>query len=500
MSQIIPIYIPTYINSEQYAPARVLPRLFFYNGLIECQRYYIESGSLTTAGFSTEQTAFPYFDNYNVVSGSFPTIDSLSLLFNNENAAYGQIPTENLYTQYWETYINLLYNPRTRLLNASAIIPLADYFDMELNDIVSFRGNYYHLRAINEYSLQTGECTIQLLGPIIGDTLSQNAEPCRFNFSVANQVWTVTKCDNTATFTGVTFNTTASLSDGNVIRWGSPGELEGCYTITSSMDTPDLTGSIVYSVFDNCVNCNTTTTTTTIGPTTTTTTLSPNCVCYEVVVTSDGGGESFSAGISYLPCDGGTNVNRNFLNPGTYYQCARVIGGLPQIEFTFGTGTISPVGSCNTGNCPPGTTTTTTTPTTTTTTAPPTTTTTTLAPTTTTTTTNTANLAWTYSETGGANGYMDLYVNGSIVESRSNTSSGNRAVNVGDTINVEVNCQTCGSPDNRSNAYCTGIINDADCKISDIANIFTTVYTVQLADVGTTLNLDTFAACAGGCL
>lgn len=138
----------------------------------------------------------------------------------------------------------------------------------------------------------------------------------------------------------------------------------------------------------------TTTSTTTTAPTTTTTTLSEDCVCYEVIVTSDGGGESFSAGIQYLPCDGGSNVNRNFLNPGTYYQCARVIGGLAQIEFTFGTGTITPVGSCNTGTCPPGTTTTTTgaptttttTSTTTTTQAPTTTTTTTLAPTTTTTT------------------------------------------------------------------------------------------------------------------
>ena len=173
MSQNIPIYIPTYINSATYTPARVLPRLFFYNGLIDCQRYYIESGSLTTSGVTLEQTAFPYFDNYNVVSGSFPTTDSLSLLFNNENAAYGEIPTENLYTTYWETYIQLLYNPKTRLLNCSAIIPLADYFNMELNDIVNFRGNYYHLRAINDYSLKTGECTLQLLGPIIPDALSR---------------------------------------------------------------------------------------------------------------------------------------------------------------------------------------------------------------------------------------------------------------------------------------------------------------------------------------
>jgi len=172
MSQIIPIYIPTYINSAQYSPARVLPRLFFYNGLLDCEKYYIEEADATYGGISTQQFAFPYFDNYNVVSGSFPTTDSRTLLFNNENAAYGEIPTQTLYSEYWEKYISLLYNPKTRLLECSAIIPLADYVNMELNDIVNFRGNYYHLRAINEYSLKTGECTLQLLGPIIADSLT----------------------------------------------------------------------------------------------------------------------------------------------------------------------------------------------------------------------------------------------------------------------------------------------------------------------------------------
>jgi len=171
MSQIIPIYIPTYINDQNYNPARVLPRLFFYNGLVDCESYYIESGSLTAAGGAIEQTKFPYFDNYNVVSGSFPTTNSRTLLFNNEQTSYGQVPIQSLYTEFWESYVNLLYNPKTRLIECSAIIPLADYVTMELNDIVNFRGNYYHLRAINDYSLKTGECNLQLLGPIISDTL-----------------------------------------------------------------------------------------------------------------------------------------------------------------------------------------------------------------------------------------------------------------------------------------------------------------------------------------
>ena len=177
MSQIIPIYIPTFISDQNYNPTRVLPRLYFYNGLIDCESYYIESGSLTQSGVTKEQTKFPYFDNYNVVTGSFPTTDSLSLLFNNEAPAYGEIPTQNLYNQYWETYISLLYNPTTRLLRGEAIIPLADYFDLELNDLVQFRGNVFHLRSINDYNITTGEAQVELLGPIIPGALDRNVAP-----------------------------------------------------------------------------------------------------------------------------------------------------------------------------------------------------------------------------------------------------------------------------------------------------------------------------------
>ena len=174
MAQIIPIYIPTYISDQNYNPTRVLPRLLFYNGLIDSEEWYLESGSSAVGGVPFAQTQFPYFDNYNVVSGSFPTTNSDSLLFYNEAAVYGEVPTDSLYSNYWSRYVNLLYNPRTRLVNASAIIPLADYFKMELNDIVEFRGNDYHLRAINDYNLSTGECSIQLLGPILEGSLNVN--------------------------------------------------------------------------------------------------------------------------------------------------------------------------------------------------------------------------------------------------------------------------------------------------------------------------------------
>ena len=174
----VPMWIPYYIADDKYTPARVLPRLYFYNGLVESQKYWIEGYQNSTSSVAVSDFySYPYFDNYstgslNGTASQYPQLDSLSLLYNNEQSVWGTTPSGSLISDYWATYLGLLYNPRTRLVDATAVIPLAQYFDLELNDIAQFRGNYYHVRAINDYNITTGECNIQLLGPIISDTIA----------------------------------------------------------------------------------------------------------------------------------------------------------------------------------------------------------------------------------------------------------------------------------------------------------------------------------------
>ena len=185
------IYIPTFIADNEFNPSNVLPRFFFYNGEKECQPYrvwYANEPNLFSL-FVTSSNTFPYFDHYDTGSSSEgnPTTDSNSLLFFNETAAYGSTPANTLFSEYWQTYIELLYDPTTRLINCSANIPLADYFKMELNDICEFRGNYYHLRAINDYNLVTGECKIQLLGPIIQDAMDDILKKAAVSGSIPTQ-------------------------------------------------------------------------------------------------------------------------------------------------------------------------------------------------------------------------------------------------------------------------------------------------------------------------
>ena len=210
----IKIYIPTFVSDQNFTPARVNPRAFFYNGTLDCEPFLIEANE----GGVISQTpipAFPYFDHYSLEpGGTEPGPSSNSLLFLNENAVYGTPPTSSLYDSYWEKYVSLLYDPATRLLDASAIIALADYNEMELNDIVQFRGNYFHLRAINEYDVKTGVCKIQLLGPILNDALDIPAPIiCDFDFTAVNYTPTPTTTTTTSTTAiGPTTTTTTSTT------------------------------------------------------------------------------------------------------------------------------------------------------------------------------------------------------------------------------------------------------------------------------------------------
>ena len=168
------LYIPTFITNENFDPAIINPRIFFYNGLKTISPSYVLS-RLSEDRFSQfvgRPGHFPYFDHYS--SGSVdetPDSTSESLLFFNEGTAYGSLPTDTLYTKYWDTYIELLYNPKTRFIECEANLPFGLFVDLKLNDIVLFKGSHYHLRAINDYNLKTGDCKLQLLGPIIKDSL-----------------------------------------------------------------------------------------------------------------------------------------------------------------------------------------------------------------------------------------------------------------------------------------------------------------------------------------
>lgn len=66
-----------------------------------------------------------------------------------------------------------------------------------------------------------------------------------------------------------------------------------------------------------------------------------NCGRYYVTITSPGGGV-----VEYNDCDTGQTFAIGLSGPGSFYQCAQITGGLPQISIISGTGTIDSTGLC----------------------------------------------------------------------------------------------------------------------------------------------------------
>jgi hypothetical protein len=117
----------------------------------------------------------------------------------------------------------------------------------------------------------------------------------------------------------------------------------------------------------------------------------------------------------------------------------------------------------------------------------------------------TATLSWTYSETGGANAEMRIYVNSVAVETRTNTSSGTwTGLETGDEIYVEIELLgACSGNDDAGNVYTQsskGTLVDAACFVASTGTLTTSTYTVIAGDLGTTITLDTYASCDSGCL
>jgi len=112
-------------------------------------------------------------------------------------------------------------------------------------------------------------------------------------------------------------------------------------------------------------------------------------------------------------------------------------------------------------------------------------------------------LAWSYSETGGADGEMRIYVNSSNVITATSTSNGTYTIYEGDTISCQIEIlSACGSPDDagavetQSNR---GTLVDTDCFVASTGTLITPTYTVVAGDVGTTITLAAFANCGGSC-
>jgi hypothetical protein len=88
--------------------------------------------------------------------------DAYSVAFGLESNVSGDLPKNTLYFGFWNEYISRLYSSRSRIVTMTAHIPVGEWLDMNLNDVIAISGNYYILQKVT-YDLTTEKGKIELM-------------------------------------------------------------------------------------------------------------------------------------------------------------------------------------------------------------------------------------------------------------------------------------------------------------------------------------------------
>ena len=138
--------------SEALEP--VIPKpILFYNNIVNLNGNSIafENGNSIFNNLNTAQNTL----GLNTVSNS--------LLFNNEFSTWnGAFINNTLYSNYWQNYIQSIFNIKKRSFKFKAKLPTYLLTQIKLNDVIKIKDNYF---TINDYNINLldGEATFNLI-------------------------------------------------------------------------------------------------------------------------------------------------------------------------------------------------------------------------------------------------------------------------------------------------------------------------------------------------
>ena len=159
-SFILPL-IHTHNEAGEHVPVKPKTRFLFYNGLKT-----VDGISWRLNGYSNNY--YPLVSN----SSTFPmTTDGIVLNWFNDIGYWGTsvpgYPTQlgnDMYNQYWATYIESLYNKNARRLTGTFILNNVDLQNLSFDDIIFLDGNYYRPEKIMDAPIgEPNKVKVQLI-------------------------------------------------------------------------------------------------------------------------------------------------------------------------------------------------------------------------------------------------------------------------------------------------------------------------------------------------
>ena len=200
-------------KAPDYKPYIPKPILFYHDGTIT-DSIYLNNGTTSTA-----------YTNLNMFSNSLEVNGvRYSLTWQAENdVKVPNLPLEhNLYSTYYNGYLQNLFNPKSRLIRVKAHFPLSLITKLRLNDRLIIRDKRYIINELKS-DITSGEVELSLINdfrPMINDDVVKNAVvpssggTTTINWKVSPN-WTESVTFD-STWTGVTFSPTTITSNTSV--------------------------------------------------------------------------------------------------------------------------------------------------------------------------------------------------------------------------------------------------------------------------------------------
>lgn len=141
-----------YVGDTDGEPMQIDFLLAYYAG-----KKSINSTYLIDFNTQTEFAVMSPFSDYPTSSST-----SKSLAFGLEACYLGDMPTNTLYMEYWQPYLSRLYATSSRLVTMTAIVPVGEWLNLDLNDTLAISGNYYKIQTV-DYDLLNQKAVFQLI-------------------------------------------------------------------------------------------------------------------------------------------------------------------------------------------------------------------------------------------------------------------------------------------------------------------------------------------------
>jgi|GEM_PF-1451136 len=139
---------------KSYAPVKTAPLVFYRNGFDTGGNIYIQ----------TPVGALAFTRTWHTATEDNRTLEQVtnSLNFGDDNSTYFYQPlTNSLYYNFWQTYIEDLYNKQTRILNIKGKMPIRILQRLGLNDRFIIGQKKYKISSL-KVDLTTSQCDIEV--------------------------------------------------------------------------------------------------------------------------------------------------------------------------------------------------------------------------------------------------------------------------------------------------------------------------------------------------